>query len=133
MTNQDFIDLWNSYTRANTLAVMRKVEYDNARKLAIEANEAASVRYKEYQKQIEERENLNKKIRDFKTNINYAALRDAIIEVVEEKCEDLESDLFFFYQQIIYGINDSDNEQLFTLAMNLGVEVFNFYFYNKEN
>ena len=130
MTNRDFIDLWNSYTRANTLAAMRKIEYNDARKLAIEANEAASARYEEYQKQIEERENLNKKLRDFKTNINYAALRDAIIEIVKEKCEDLESDLYFFYQQIIYGINDSDNEQLFTLAMHLGIEVFNFY--NKE-
>ena len=130
MTNQDFVDLWNSYTRVNTLAIMKKVEYDKARKLAIEADEAASTKYEEYQKQIEERESFSKKIRDFKTNINYAALRDAIIDVVNDKCEDMESDLFFFHQQIIYGINDSDNEQLFTLAMNLGIEIFNFY--NKE-
>lgn len=130
MTNQDFIDLWNSYTSANTLAVMKKVEYDNARKLAFEAEKAASAKYEEYQKQSEERENLYKKLRDFKTNINYAALRDAIINIVKDKCEDMESELFDFYQQIIYGINASDNEQLFELAMNLGIEIANFY--NKE-
>lgn len=131
MTKQDFLNLWSDYTSANTLALMYKVEYDNARELAIKANQAASERYEECKKQEEKRELLYKELRDFKTNINYAALKNAIIEIVKDKCEDMESELFYFYQQIIYGINASDNEQLFTLAMNLDIEITNFY--NKEN